>query len=193
EARHDNLAGTPQGGLASPILANVYLHELDEKVKEMSSQLERGGKKKRPNLLYRRLSARKLRLVEKGETRTKEFRELVQQIRSIPAVEVNDPNFIRLKYLRYADDWLIGICGPRTLAEEVKEELKTFLGQRLKLTLSTEKTKITHARKEQAHFLGTRLTIGREGIQRVVTTYNGSARPIRRRSTGSEIVMTAPR
>ncbi len=161
EARHDSLAGTPQGGLASPILANVYLHELDEKVEEMRQQLERGGERKKKNLLYKKLSERKLRLVKKGATRTKEFRELVRQIRSIPAVEVNDPNFIRLKYLRYADDWLVGICGPRKLAEQVKEELKTFLSQRLKLTLSAEKTKITHARKEQAHFLGTRLAIGR--------------------------------
>jgi Type II intron maturase/Reverse transcriptase (RNA-dependent DNA polymerase) len=117
----------------------------------------------------------------------------VKQIRSIPAVEVNDPNFIRIKYLRYADDWLIGICGPRTLAEQVKEELRAFLSHRLKLTLSEEKTHITHARKEQARFLGTRLAIGRKGIQRVVTTNNGSGRPIKRRSTGSEIVMTAPR
>ena len=193
EARHDSLAGTPQGGLASPILANVYLHELDEKVEEMSRQVERGGKRKQRNLLHKKLSERKLRLVKKGATHTKEFRELVRQIRSIPAVEVNDPNFIRLKYLRYADDWLVGICGPRKLAEQVKQALKTFLSQRLKLNLSAEKTKITHARKEQAHFLGTRLTIGREGIQRVVTTHNGSARPIKRRSTGSEMVMTAPR
>jgi group II intron reverse transcriptase/maturase len=193
EARQESLAGTPQGGLASPILANVYLHELDEKVEELRKQVERGGKRKKKNPLYKKLSERKLRLVKKGATRTKEFRELVRQMRSIPAVEVNDPNFIRLKYLRYADDWLVGICGPRKLAEQVKEELKTFLSQRLKLTLSTEKTKITHARQEQAHFLGTRLAIGREGIQRIVTTYNGSARPIRRRSTGSEIVMTAPR
>ncbi len=163
EARQNNLAGTPQGGLASPILANVYLHELDEKVEELRRQMERGGQRKRKNLLHKKLTER-----------------------------INDPNFIRLKYLRYADDWLIGICGPRTLAEQVKEELKTFLGQRLKLTLSAEKTKITHAREEQAHFLGTRLTIGREGIQRIVTTHNGSARPIKRRSTGSEIVMTAP-
>jgi Type II intron maturase len=78
-------------------------------------------------------------------------------------------------------------------AEQIKEELKLFLGQDLKLTLSEEKTQITHARKEQAHFLGTRLAIGREGVQRVVTTNNGSKRPIRRRSTGSEIVMTAPK
>jgi group II intron reverse transcriptase/maturase len=193
EVRHDSLAGTPQGGLASPILANVYLHELDEKVEEIRQRIERGGQRKKVNPLHKNLSARKLRLVKKGATRTKEFRELVRQIRNIPAVQVNDPNFIRLKYLRYADDWIIGICGPQVLAEQVKEELKTFLNQHLKLTLSAEKTKITHARKEQAHFLGTRLAIGREGIQRVITTYNGSGRPIRRRSTGSEIVMTAPK
>jgi len=193
EARHDSLAGTPQGGLASPILANVYLHELDEKVEEIRKRLERGGKRKHPNPLWRKLSAQKLRLVKEGATRTKEFRQLVQRIRSIPAVKVNDPNFIRIKYLRYADDWLVGICGPRTLAEQIKEELKLFLGQHLKLTLSEEKTQITHARKEQAHFLGTRLAIGREGVQRVVTTNNGSGRPIQRRSTGSEIVMTAPK
>ena len=193
EARQNSLAGTPQGGLASPILANVYLHELDEKVETIRARLERGGKRKHRNPLHRKLSAQKERLVKKGATRTKEFRELIQRIRSIPAVAVNDPNFIRIKYLRYADDWLIGICGPRTLAEQVKEELKTFLGQHLKLTLSEEKTHITHARKEQARFLGTRLAIGREGIQRVVTTNNGSGRPIKRRSTGSEIVMTAPK
>ena len=110
-----------------------------------------------------------------------------------PAVEVNDPNFIRIKYSRYADDWLIGICGPRTLAEHIKEELKEFLMQKLHLTLSEEKTQITHAREEQAHFLGTRLAIGRGGVQRIVTTHNGSGRPIQRRSTGSEIVMTAPK
>ena len=117
---------------------------------------------------------------------------LVQQIRNVPSVVVDDPAFIRIKYVRYADDWLIGIAGPRRLAELVKEELATFLSHHLKLTLSPEKTKITHAHDEQAHFLGTDLTIGRGGVPRVVTTRNGTARPIRRRSTGSEMVMTAP-
>jgi len=121
EARQDSLTGTPQGGLASPILANVYLHELDEKAEEIRRRMEQ-GKKKRPNRLYTKLSRQKLRLVKEGATHTKEFRELIQRIRSIPAVEVNDPNFIRIKYLRYADDWLVGICGPRSLAEQVKEE-----------------------------------------------------------------------
>ncbi|WP_236601789.1 reverse transcriptase/maturase family protein [Ktedonobacter sp. SOSP1-52] len=191
EARQESLAGTPQGGLASPILANVYLHELDEKAEEIRRRMEQ-GKKKRPNRLYTKLSKRKLRLVKEGATQTKEFHELVQRIRSIPAVEVNDSNFIRIKYLRYADDWLVGICGPRTLAEQVKEELNVFLRESLKLTLSEEKTCITHARKEQAQFLGTQLCIGRGGIQRIVTTTNGSGKPIKRRSTGSEMIMTAP-
>jgi len=168
------------------------LHELDEKVQEIQMRLVRGGKHKRSNPLHDKLSTRKYRLVKKGETRTKAFRELVKQIRSIPSALVNDPDFIRIKYLRYADDWLIGICGPRRLAEQVKEELATFLSQRLNLTLSTEKTKITSARNDLARFLGTLLTIGRGGVQRVVTTKNASKRPIRRRSTGSETVMTAP-
>jgi group II intron reverse transcriptase/maturase len=192
EDQHESLAGTPQGGLASPILANVYLHELDEKMQEIQKRYERGGKQKHSNPLYSKLSSQKARLVKKGATRTKKFRELVQQIRSIPSVVVNDPTFIRIKYIRYADDWLIGISGPQNLAEQAKEELTTFLNQRLKLTLSTEKTKITPARKEQARFLGTHLTIGRGGVQRVVTTKNHSKRPIRRRSTGSEMLMTAP-
>jgi group II intron reverse transcriptase/maturase len=191
EARHDSLAGTPQGGIASPILANVYLHELDEKVEEIRARLER-GKKKRKNLLYHNLVERKRRLHKKGGEHTKAYRELVKQMRSMPAVEVNDPNFIRVKYLRYADDWLVGICGPRTLAEQVKQELKCFLQDRLKLTLSEEKTRITHAREEQAQFLGTQLFIGRGGIQRVVTINTGLSKPFKRRSTGSEILMEAP-
>ena len=191
EGRKDSLAGTPQGGLASPILANVYLHELDEKVEEIRARLAR-GKKKRCNPLYHNLVERKRRLQKKGATHTKAYRELVKQIRSLPAVEVNDPHFIRIKYLRYADDWLVGICGPRTLAEQVKEELKTFLREHLKLTLSEEKTRITHAREEQAQFLGTLLGIGRGGVQRVVTISHAWSKPFKRRSTGSEIVMEAP-
>src|SRR5205823_6188229 len=164
----------------------------DEKMQEIQTRYQRGRKQKHPNPLYSKLSSQKARLVKKGATRTKAFRELVQQIRSIPAVVVNDPTYIRIKYLRYADDWLLGISGPHRLAEHVKEELTTFLSQHLKLTLSEEKTIITHAREEQARFLGTYLTIGRGGVQRVITTFNGSARPIRHRSTGSETVMIAP-
>jgi hypothetical protein len=105
---------------------------------------------------------------------------------------VNDPNFIRIKYIRYADDWLIGIGGPRALAQHVKEEISGFLKEHLKLTLSEEKTHITHARTQPAYFLGVQIAIGRGGVQRVVKTNNGSGRRITRRSTGSEVVMDMP-
>jgi group II intron reverse transcriptase/maturase len=191
--RKDSLAGTPQGGLVSPILANVYLHELDEKVEEIRQRLEK-GKKKRPNPPYKKLLARKQRLARQGKANTREFRKLVNQIRTMPSVEVCDPDFIRVKYIRYCDDWVIGVCGPHSLTEQIKEEVKTFLAEHLHLTLSENKTRITNGRNGQAKFLGTLITMGRGTgrQQRVVKTTNGSGKVFKRRSTGWETVMTAP-
>lgn len=189
--RKDSLVGTPQGGIVSPILANIYLHELDEKVAELRQQLEK-GKRKSWNPHYRHLLTRKEQLVARGETRTQEFRELGKQLRTTPTVEVCDPNFIRIKYVRYCDDWLIGICGPYTLAEQIKTELKAFLTYHLHLTLNESKTHITNGRKGQARFLGTHITIGRGGQQRIVKTTSRAGRVYKRRSTGWETVMTAP-
>src|SRR5437763_10489269 len=104
--KKESLIGSPQGGIASPILANVYLNELDEFIDGIRTRMET-GKKKRPNPVYQRLASRKRQLVAQGQTKTKAFRELVKQMRKTPTVTENDPNFIRIKYLRYADDWII--------------------------------------------------------------------------------------
>ena len=92
-------------------------------------------------------------MVKRGETKTREFQRISQQMRTLPTLQVDDPGFIRIKYLRYADDWIVGIWGSHTLAEQVKQEIKTFLSDQLQLTLSEEKTHITHARTEEALFL----------------------------------------
>jgi group II intron reverse transcriptase/maturase len=190
--QQNSLAGTPQGGIVSPILSNVYLHELDEKIEEICKR-ETKGKKKQENPDYKKLSDRMYYLRKKGVAQTKEFRELEKRRRSIPSVVVNDPNFIRIKYQRYADDWIIGICGPRTLAEKVKEELRNFLKDSLKLTLSEEKTCITHARREEAQFLGTLISVGGgSGSEKIALTKNGSGHLIKRRSTGKEILLRIP-
>jgi len=82
EARHDSLAGTPQGGLASPILANVYLHELDEKAEEIRVRWERGGKRKHRNPLHRKLSAQKCkRYYHSRPSATRKSEPLSQEIR----------------------------------------------------------------------------------------------------------------
>jgi group II intron reverse transcriptase/maturase len=189
--RKDSLIGSPQGGIVSPLLANVYLHELDEFVEQVRRRLAR-GKKKRTNPVCMRLVRQKRQLVQQGLTKTSRFREVVKHIRSLPYVLVNDPKFIRVKYLRYADDWVIGVCGSKSLAESIKEEVKVFLRDTLKLQLSEEKTRITNAKTEEAAFLGTTLKIGTGGTPKVVLTTNQYGKRFKRRSTGWETIMHAP-
>ena len=75
-------------------------------------------------------------------------------MQQLPSGNPNDPGYRRLRYLRYADDILLGLIGPVTEAEEIKARLTTFLSRELKLTLSAEKTLITHAHTGKARFLG---------------------------------------
>lgn len=190
--RKDSLIGTPQGGIISPILANIYLHELDVFVEGLQRELEKGELKAR-NPEYRALATRRAKLVREGKTNTPEFRELGKKMRALPSVDVDDPNFIRVRYVRYADDWMIGLCGSFQLAEEIKERVKTFLKEKLHLTLSEEKTRITNTRTEEGEFLGTRIRVGRTAeTQKQTISTNGSGRMFKRRSTGWEVVIKAP-
>jgi group II intron reverse transcriptase/maturase len=189
--KKESLIGSPQGGLISPVLANVYLHELDEFVEELRRTHEKGTKK-RDNPDWVRLIHQKNRLVARGEAKTQAVRAIMKQIRATPSKRVNDPEYVRIKYLRYADDWLVGLCGSRALAEEIKEQVKTFLKDHLKLTLSAEKTRITHARTEEAFFLGTILTIGKGGETKIASQKTSKGKTIKRRSTGWETIMKAP-
>jgi group II intron reverse transcriptase/maturase len=191
-ARHDSLAGTPQGGIASPILANIYLHELDAFVEQLQAELEK-GRQRRPNHEYELVSDRRYRLAKAGKADTEEFRRLGTQMRNLPSLDTRDPNFVRIKYVRYADDWLIGVIGSHALAEEIKDRVGEFLKDKLALTLSQDKTRITNARMEEAEFLGYRIRRGRaRDAQKVTASTNGSGRQFKRRSTGMEVVLKAP-
>lgn len=159
--RLDSLVGTPQGGVVSPILANVYLHELDSKVEEIRLREERGGSRKRRNPEYHRLVKLRAKLIRKGDTPLSTIRDLEREIRQTPSIVPNDPDFIKVKYIRYADGWIIGVSGPKTMAEGIGEEIETFLRERLRLTLNPDKSRITHAKKELTRFLGCDVGIGR--------------------------------
>jgi group II intron reverse transcriptase/maturase len=189
----NSLVGTPQGGIVSPILANVYLHELDNWVEELKIRHNKGKTKRRNNEYARLVALRGYYLKKnKGEI-TPKIKELTKKVRSMPWSIPNDPEFIRLRYIRYADDWILGINGPLKLAKQVKEELKLFLQRELKLTLSEEKTNITHAQTGQAHFLGTDLSNGRNGGHIFITiTRKKAHRQYKSRAGKTTPTMKAP-
>ena len=93
-------------------------------------------------------------------------RRLRQQQRNLPSRDPRDPGYRRLRYVRYADDHLLGFTGPRAEAEDIKQRLATFLRDDLKLELSHDKTLITHARTGAARFLGYEVTVQHNDAQR---------------------------
>jgi group II intron reverse transcriptase/maturase len=149
---HESLSGVPQGSVVGPILSNIYLDRLDQFVETVLLPAHNHGDRRRPNPPYMALlnAARRKRIAGERE----EARMLRRQAQKMPSRDPNDPDFRRLWYCRYADDWLLGFSGPREEAEQIKRQLAEFLRDQLKLELSQEKTLITHARTEAARFLG---------------------------------------
>jgi group II intron reverse transcriptase/maturase len=151
------LSGVPQGGVASPVLSNIYLHRLDVFVETvLIPEYTRGGRRARYPA-YREVEHAIAPARRKGD-RTR-VRSLYRQLHSLPSQDPQDPGYRRLRYCRYADDTLLGFAGPRAEAEEIRDRLAAFLREELKLELSPGKTLITHARSQRARFLGYEIAV----------------------------------
>jgi group II intron reverse transcriptase/maturase len=150
-------SGSPQGGVVSPILSNIYLHKLDEYVETVLIPEYTRGSVRKPNLAFHRVWAAIRRAQQRGDR--EKVRELRKKLHSMPSMDTSDPGYRRLKYVRYADDTLLGFAGPKAEAEDIKRRLAVFLRDDLKLELSPEKTLITHARSQRARFLGYDITV----------------------------------
>lgn len=151
------LSGAPQGGVVSPILSNIYLDRLDTFAETVLIPEYTRGEVRAKNPAYRKVESA-LRCARKRGDRAL-ARQLRKQLRSMPSMDPRDPGYRRLRYIRYADDTLLGFTGPKAEAEQIKIRLATFLRDDLNLELSEEKTLITHARTQAARFLGYEITV----------------------------------
>jgi group II intron reverse transcriptase/maturase len=154
---HRTLSGVPQGGVVSPILFNLYMDRLDKFIETDVLPAYNRGKRRTPYRPYMRLHLQMTRLDQQG--RKAEAREVQRRLQQLPSRDPHDPDYRRLRYVRYADDWLLGFCGPREEAEAIKRQIGTFLHDDLMLELAEDKTLITHARTHAARFLGYELVV----------------------------------
>ena len=163
---HNTYSGTPQGGILSPIWAHISLHELDCYMEKLLSDFSRGKERSR-NPEYNSISLRAGRLNKKIEQ--EENQEIRSKLRDqkkvtqrrmlqIPSVDQQDPEYRRVKYCRYADDFVRGAICPKSEAEEIYRKSEPFLKEELKLNTSQTKSGLKH-NTEVIRFLGYDSTI----------------------------------
>ena len=183
---HNTYSGTPQGGIISPILANIYLDKFDKYVNEYAQRFRKGERRIRTKE-YRRneVELKNARAALKAANTNLEKEEAIARIRQLEKERVNipqgapmDKNYARLLYIRYADDWLCGVIGSKEDCKRIKEDFKSYLYNKLQLELSEEKTLITNAQKS-AKFLSYEIRVRnsnltkRDKTGRLVRNYTG--------------------
>lgn len=187
---HNTYSGTPQGGILSPILANIYLNELDIKMAEMKRIFDKSSKQN-CSTVYGSLTGKMNRLKRKIKDNPNSpyrqewidtFKQMQKQRYKLPYQDHTDKKIV---YVRYADDFLIGISGTKEEASWFKQQIKEWLMEHLQLELSDEKTKITHS-SEPARFLGYDVAVRRN--QQLKGKQNG----VKQRTLNNSVELTIP-
>lgn len=162
---HKTYSGCPQGGIVSPILSNIYLNELDKFAAKMAENFfkpkERNYTVEHSRIVGKRDYAKSLLKTASGQRKNellKEIKALTAQSHKIPCASKTDKV---VKYIRYADDFIIGVKGDKADCEALKAQLSEFISHTLKMELSDEKTLITHS-NQYARFLGYDVRVRRE-------------------------------
>ena len=170
-------SGTPQGGIVSPLLANIYLNELDKFVEKLKTDFDKPTRRNLYTPEYNSIRKRVdyIRLKLKTEKNADKIQSLVTELKEARAKMLKTPSKSQtdkiIKYVRYADDFIIGVKGSKEECECIKSELTKFIGVILKMELSQEKTLVTHS-SEYARFLGYDICIRRNNEVRGTATGN---------------------
>lgn len=171
---HKSNLGIFQGNVTSPILNNIYLHEFDAFMASLCNSFYK-GKSRRKSPVYRKLQYEMEKLSDVSK-----IKKLRRKFWEVDSKDPLDPNFRRVYYTRYVDDFVIGIVGSRKDAVEVQEKIRNFLAVNLNLNLSKEKTFITHFSKDPIFFLGAFIKGSWETDKRIMTIRkNGILRKVR--------------
>lgn len=193
---HETYSGTPQGGIASPILANIYLHELDCFVETLTASFEK-GKARKVTKEYERLNNQLNWLTKKVDRENdattrqvllKDKKALQRRKMEIPSADQHDPEYRRLRYCRYADDFVLGAICPKSEAEDIYRKIETFLNEELRLQVSQRKSGIKH-NTEVIRFLGYDLMVRHTTKTRMV---NGRGRRYKKRTMNGTIQLRVP-
>jgi len=198
---YTTFSGTPQGGVISPILANIMLHELDQFMGRKAQTCNMGKRRgnnseylKWRNRAYKvRKRIKALKHADGDEREIERLRaeegQYMERMREYPSANMHDPNYRRMQYVRYADDFVVGIIGSKQDAHDLMNEIKHFLASELRLTASEEKSAVSHA-KSGCHFLGylvQQVHAGKKVRKRV------RGRVVTVRSTGHQMGLYVPK
>nr|QVO51157.1 hypothetical protein [Ulva compressa] len=152
--------GVPQGSIVSPILSNIYFHELDVWVKQKAKELYKAPSKLKSSEYKRieKLIAKYSKQMQSLKKDSEEHKNLLRKLKQARKTRLNIPSQkhtrVEVVYVRYADDWMIGVSGDKEIAQKLLKDVKDFFNETLNQKLHPEKTKLTNLRKGKAYFLG---------------------------------------